>query len=102
MTKQGVIPGTDIDRHRDLDAAGEKYVEARDIRMQCSQAESEAKEELHALITELCRVWGYEDPVARVQIDDAQRASILASALSDSARRRLEREHHLPAGALDG
>ncbi len=50
MTKQTRMPGTDADRHRDLDNIAAKYVEARDARMQMLQEEIELKEELHQLM----------------------------------------------------
>ncbi len=53
-----------------------------------------------AFLAELCRAWGFEDPVVRVEIDDARRAEILAAALSESAKRQLERQHRLPPGIL--
>lgn len=53
-----------------------------------------------AFLTELSRSWGFEDPVLRVQIDDSRRAEILATALSESTLRKLEREHGLPPGVL--
>ena len=50
MGKQTKIPGTDGDRHSDLDKQAEKYVEARDVRMQCSAAETIEKEALHVMM----------------------------------------------------
>jgi len=54
----------------------------------------------HSFLTELARAWGFEDPVPRVEIDDARRAEILAGALSDRSKRQLERDNGLPSGAL--
>jgi len=49
-TRQTRMPGTDTDRHKDLDQLAAKYVEARDARMQMLQEEIELKEELHQLM----------------------------------------------------
>ena len=49
-TRQTRMPGTDSDRHKDLDNIAAKYVEARDARMQILQEEIELKEELHQLM----------------------------------------------------
>ncbi len=50
MTRQTRIPGSDADRHPDLDEVAARYVEARDARMQMLQEEIETKEELHQLM----------------------------------------------------
>lgn len=50
MARQTRIPGSDSDRHKDLDEVAARYVEARDARMQMLQEEVETKEELHQLM----------------------------------------------------
>lgn len=50
MPRQTVIPGSDADRHKDLDDLGARYAEARDARMQMLAEEIELKEELHQLM----------------------------------------------------
>jgi len=50
MGRQTIVPGTDSDRHKDLDAQAAKYVEARDARMQLLAVEIEEKGELHELM----------------------------------------------------
>lgn len=48
--KQTKIPGTDSDRHKDLDAQAARYVEARDMRMSCTEAEVDEKQKLHEMM----------------------------------------------------
>jgi hypothetical protein len=49
-TRQTRIPGSDADRHKDLDDLGARYAEARDARMQLLAEEVELKEELHQMM----------------------------------------------------
>jgi L-rhamnose mutarotase len=50
MAKQQVIPGSDGDRHRDLDGLGPKWDEIKHARMDLTAQESKLKEKALALL----------------------------------------------------
>jgi hypothetical protein len=53
------------------------------------------------LVRFVCRIAGYEMPRPIERIDDAGKLRIVAAELPPHRRRALEREHRLPAGALE-
>lgn len=60
--KQARVPGTEQPVHKDIIAAAENYVDARDERMTCTKQEVEAKEKLMKLMKKHeCSVYDYED-----------------------------------------
>lgn len=69
--RQQVIPGTERKSDPDVEAAAERYIEARDERMKCSKTEKQAKLELIATLQ--------SRRIKKYKFDDAEGEELLVA-----------------------
>lgn len=94
--KQLTVPGTDAPKHRDVEAAADRYVEVRDARMELTKQETEASGRL------LAAMKAHGCTVYRLETDEGNLLVTVEAEEKVHVRKERERRAKKAAGNGDG